>query len=90
MCFVLLIFVIILNQKVSHFESDFLSLLAFPAMVLVLCFVSSVLCSTPTGGVSFTILVSARVQAWCLSNLLVFLHICILLITIVLLFLVTL
>ena len=79
-------------QKVSHFESDFLSLLAFPARVLVFCFVCSVLCSTPTGDVSYKILISARGQARLLSNLLVFLHIfsCSLSITIVLLFLVNL
>ena len=58
------------SDMASHFESDFLSLLAFPARVLVFCFVSSVLCSTPTGGVSYTILVSARGQARFLSNLL--------------------
>ena len=82
--------VVVWNQKVSHFESDFLSLLAFPARVLVFCFVSSVLCSTPNGGVSYIILVSACSQARFLSNLLKFLHLCIVMITIVLLVLVNL
>ena len=41
----ILVFLRFYNQMVSHFESDFLSLLVFPARAL--CFS---VCTTPTGG----------------------------------------
>ena len=74
------------NQKVSHFESDFLLLLAFPARVLVFCFVWVVFFVPPPLEVFPTqslYLPAARpgFSVICL----VFLHLCILITTIVVL-----
>ena len=57
------------SDMASHFESDFLSLLAFPARVLVFFFLVFRV-PPPLEVVSYTVLVSARGQARFLSNLL--------------------
>ena len=74
--------------KVSLFESEFLSLLAFPARVLVFCFALCFCVPPRLEVVSYTVLISARGQAGFLSTLLSVLTYSILLKTIVLLVLV--